>query len=70
MSVIFSDLIENHITRQLSTFLDDSGDRLTFLKNLNDCWIQHCQQMKMICNIFLALDRGYVLQSIHVVSIW
>ncbi|XP_076033393.1 cullin 4 isoform X2 [Oratosquilla oratoria] len=64
------DLTEKHIKSKLEQFLSSSGDRLTFLRQLNDCWTHHCQQMKMVCNIFLALDRGYVLQNAQVSSIW
>ncbi|MCL4139380.1 UNVERIFIED_CONTAM: hypothetical protein GTU68_022469, partial [Idotea baltica] len=64
------DLTEEHIKSQLEKFINSSGDRLIFLRQLNECWIHHCHQMKMVGNIFLALDRGYVLQTAHVSSIW
>ena len=64
------DLIEMHIKSCLRQFLMDATDQLTFLRQLNNFWIQHCHQMKTICNIFLALDRGYVLQNEQVSSIW
>lgn len=64
------DLTEKHIKSCLNQFLTGSGDRLTFLRQLNDCWTHHCHQMKMVCNIFLALDRGYVLHNAQVSSIW
>ena len=50
------DLIDMHIKSCLSQFLMDATDQLTFLRQLNDYWTQHCHQMKLICNIFLALD--------------
>ncbi|KAK8392981.1 hypothetical protein O3P69_013189 [Scylla paramamosain] len=64
------DLTEQHIKSRLNQFLSATSDRLTFLRQLNDCWTHHCHQMKMVCNIFLALDRGYVLQNAQVSSIW
>ncbi|KAB7508159.1 Cullin-4B [Armadillidium nasatum] len=64
------DLTETHIKSQLENFINSSGDRLIFLRQVNDCWTHHCHQMKMVGNIFLALDRGYVLQTAHVSSIW
>lgn len=64
------DLTEKHIKSRLNQFLSGTSDRLTFLRQLNDCWTHHCHQMKMVCNIFLALDRGYVLQNAQVSSIW
>ena len=41
-----------------------------YLKNVNECWQSHCQQMIMIRSIFLYLDRTYVLQNPTVHSIW
>lgn len=65
-----TELTERHIKSRLNQFLSGTSDRLTFLRQLNDCWTHHCHQMKMVCNIFLALDRGYVLQNAQVSSIW
>ena len=64
------ELIENHIKYCLMQLLTATGDLLTFLRMLNDFWTHHCHQMKMVCNIFLALDRGYVLYNSQVLSIW
>ena len=64
------DLIEKHIKSWLKQLLSVKCDCFGFSRLLNDCWIHHCQQMKMLCNIFLALDRGYVLNNVHVSSIW
>uniref|UniRef100_A0A2P2I2X4 Cullin-4 n=1 Tax=Hirondellea gigas TaxID=1518452 RepID=A0A2P2I2X4_9CRUS len=63
-------MIEEYIKRRLLKLLHSSADRLVFLKEVNTCWKEHCEQMKMICNIFLSLDRGYVLQNSQVMSIW
>lgn len=64
------DLTEAYVKQRLQQLLDSSGDRLVFLKEVNLCWKQFCDQMKMVCNIFLSLDRGYVLQNSQVMSIW
>ncbi|XP_018014430.2 cullin-4A [Hyalella azteca] len=64
------DVTELYIMRRLKQLLDSSADRLVFLKEVNFCWKQFCDQMKMVCNIFLSLDRGYVLQNSQVMSIW
>ena len=63
-------LMKNYILGIHEQLLSSSSDRLVFLKEVNACWIQYCDQMKMICNIFLSLDRGYVLQNAQVLSIW
>nr|XP_054770971.1 cullin-4A-like [Lytechinus pictus] len=52
---------------RLSTEMTDS---LTYLKQLNTCWQDHCRQMIMIRSIFLFLDRTYVLQNSLVSSLW
>ena len=68
------DLIEKHIKSWLKQLLSVKCDYFGFSRLLNDCWIHHCQKMKMLCNIFVALDRGYVLKknfsNVHVSSIW
>lgn len=45
-------------------------DYLDYLKLLNNHWQSHCSQMMMICQIFLPLDRGYVLNNPLILSIW
>lgn len=46
------------------------NDQLEYLKLLNSHWQDHCSQMMMICQIFLPLDRGYVLNNPLILSIW
>lgn len=43
---------------------------MEYLKLLNSHWQDHCSQMNMICQIFLPLDRGYVLNNPLILSIW
>lgn len=45
-------------------------DHLDYLKLVNRNWQDHCAHMVMICQIFLPLDRGYVLNNPLVFSIW
>ncbi|KAI9012912.1 Cullin family-domain-containing protein [Gaertneriomyces semiglobifer] len=40
------------------------------LKTVCDSWTAHCRQMRLIRNIFLYLDRTYVLQTSGVRSLW
>ncbi|CAH0381123.1 unnamed protein product [Bemisia tabaci] len=63
-------LIEADVKASIEQFTTDSMDRLIFLKNMNDCWHAHCQQMIMIRSIFLFLDRTYVLHNPAIHSIW
>ena len=46
------------------------NDHFEYLKLLNRHWQEHCSQMMMICQIFLPLDRGYVLNNPLILSIW
>ncbi|XP_065840712.1 cullin-4A-like isoform X2 [Oscarella lobularis] len=45
-------------------------DVVGFLKILDQCWQEHCNQMIMIRSVFLFLDRTYVMQSSGIPSIW
>jgi cullin 4 len=45
-------------------------NQIEYLKLLNRHWQDHCSQMMMICQIFLPLDRGYVLNNPLILSIW
>lgn len=45
-------------------------DHFEYLKLLDRHWQDHCSQMLMICQIFLPLDRGYVLNNPMILSIW
>ncbi|XP_059823722.1 cullin-4B-like isoform X2 [Hypanus sabinus] len=61
---------EDHVKAKIQQFQEDSLDSSLFLKKINKCWQDHCQQMIMIRSIFLFLDRTYVLQSSMLPSIW
>nr|XP_022915121.1 cullin-4A [Onthophagus taurus] len=63
-------LTENHVRGNVEQFLAESVDRFSFLKKMNETWQDHCRQMIMIRSIFLYLDRTYVLQHPHILSIW
>ncbi|XP_054266080.1 cullin-4A-like [Macrosteles quadrilineatus] len=64
------DLTELHVRANIEQFLQDTIDRLIFLKKMNECWLSHCRQMIMVRSIFLYLDRTYVLQNAAIHSIW
>ncbi len=63
-------LIEDHVEKNLKLFIGESLDKLIFMKEMNECWRSHCQQMIMTRSIFLFLDRTYVLQRPKLLSIW
>ncbi len=63
-------LIDSHVQESLKQFLGESNDKLIFMKKMNECWTSHCRQMIMTRQIFLFLDRTYVLQHPTVLSIW
>eukprot|EP00899_Mesostigma_viride_P022837 jgi/Mesvir1/3738/Mv15014-RA.1 len=59
-----------HISRQLGSLVGQTSDLLVFLRQVESCWRNHCQQMHFIRSIFLVLDRVYVMQTTGVLSIW
>ncbi|XP_067949254.1 cullin-4B-like [Watersipora subatra] len=63
-------LCESYILTCLDQFSRGSIDTEQFLKLMNNTWQSHCNQMMLIGRIFNVLDRSYVLQSSHLVSIW
>ena len=63
-------LCEEHIKSEISKLTLPVDDQLDYLKLLNHHWQDHCSQMMMICQIFLPLDRGYVLNNPLILSIW
>ncbi|XP_071837977.1 cullin-4A-like [Apostichopus japonicus] len=64
------EVCEKHIGAQKEQFVGEKTDSLSYLKQLDKCWQDHCRQMIMIRSIFLFLDRTYVLQNSLVSSIW
>ena len=63
-------LCEEHIKNEVDKLAMPSNDQIEYLKLLNRHWQDHCSQMMMICQIFLPLDRGYVLNNPLILSIW
>lgn len=63
-------LIDNHTRSVLDQFEQNDLEQQHFLRQMNQCWRNHCQQLHMIKSIFLFLDRKYVLPESSVVSIW
>ena len=61
---------EEHIVRDLPQLVASMNDPIEYLKLLNTHWLNHTAHMTMICQIFLALDRGYVLNNPLIMSIW
>ncbi|XP_033637591.1 cullin-4A-like [Asterias rubens] len=61
---------ESHVRSQIGLYTGEILDSLSYLKQLNTCWLDHCRQMIMIRSIFLFLDRTYVLQNSFVSSLW
>lgn len=59
-------LIDNHTRNSIDQIKDSSQ----FLKDMNSCWQNHCQQLIMIRSIFLFLDRTHVLTNPSIMSIW
>ncbi|KAI1287352.1 Cullin-4B [Halotydeus destructor] len=62
-------LCVQHVMSNMTQF-ESPTDSLMFLKTLDSCWQNHCQQMIMVRSIFLFLDRTYVLQNAQIASIW
>lgn len=63
-------LCEEHIINEVPKLTMQMDDQLSYLKLMNNHWQLHCSQMMMICQIFLPLDRGYVLNNPLILSIW
>ena len=66
-------LIEDHLndlSNNLLIHLNQSFDQNSFLIHFNEIWNNHCDQIRMIRNIFLYLDRTYVIQLNEIRSIW
>lgn len=62
--------VESHVKSVLDAILVRTSDIASFLTFLNMSWQQFVQQMKMIRQIFLYLDRVYVLNTPGVVSVF
>ncbi len=64
------ELFEMHVKNEVPNLTNSIDDYLDYLKLLNHYWQDYCAQMTMICQIFLPLDRGYVLNNPLILSIW
>lgn len=47
-----------------------SSDDERFLAELERCWQEHCRQMKTVRNVFLYLDRTFVVATPRLRSLW
>ena len=61
---------EAHIERCVGSLVGGSQDPSVFLSCVEKAWSDHCDQMGLIRNLFLYLDRTYVLQTASVTSLW
>ncbi|CAG8498901.1 7066_t:CDS:10 [Dentiscutata heterogama] len=60
---------ESHLLKEKEKLDCDNSDDEAFLQVVDQCWQAHCKQMGLIRNIFLYLDRTYVLQTPGISSI-
>ncbi|CAK9293703.1 unnamed protein product [Gordionus sp. m RMFG-2023] len=64
-------ICENYVLSNIEKYKGEFMDYNSFLNNLNTFWGKFCQQMIIISNIFLYLDRSsYVLQNTMILNIW
>ncbi|KAF9684160.1 hypothetical protein SADUNF_Sadunf04G0088800 [Salix dunnii] len=61
---------EAHISAALQSLVGQSPDLVVFLKLVEECWHDLCDQMLMIRSIALYLDRTYVKQTPSARSLW
>ncbi|KAB5561161.1 hypothetical protein DKX38_006118 [Salix brachista] len=61
---------EAHISAALQALVGQSPDLVVFLKLVEECWHDLCDQMLMIRSIALYLDRTYVKQTPTARSLW
>ncbi|PNY04718.1 cullin-4-like protein [Trifolium pratense] len=61
---------EVHISAALQSLVGQSPDLVVFLSLVERCWQDHCDQMLMIRDIALFLDRTYVKQNSSIRSLW
>lgn len=63
-------LIDDHTKEVLNQFNQNDLEPMHFLRQMNECWRNNCEQLKMIKGIYLILDRKYVLSESSIMSIW
>jgi cullin-4 len=54
---------EAHIKAEGEKLQGQSGEAEVYLNIVNHCWQEHCRHTLMIRNIFLYLDRTYVIST-------
>mmetsp|Transcript_22578 Transcript_22578/g.27227 ORF Transcript_22578/g.27227 Transcript_22578/m.27227 type:complete len:742 (+) Transcript_22578:315-2540(+) len=59
-----------HLQSCLRQLNEENNDPVVFLGLMDRCWQDHCDQMLIIRNIFLYLDRTYVIQTNGIQSLW
>lgn len=65
------EIIDKHVkTTYDKYFTGPRSSSTIFLIILDFYWSLHCDQMLMICNIFLYLDQTYILKNPKIQSIW
>mmetsp|Transcript_6817 Transcript_6817/g.11308 ORF Transcript_6817/g.11308 Transcript_6817/m.11308 type:complete len:677 (+) Transcript_6817:301-2331(+) len=59
-----------HIYSKVDSLAEQTSSMLSFLEMVDQQWLDHCQHMLVVRNIFLYLDQSYVLNSPGRKSIW
>lgn len=65
---LFSSYLDTNLPKLLSAC--DSSNHISFLTELNVFWLEYCAQLSMIQNVFVYLDRTYVLENSSIPSLW
>lgn len=59
-----------HIRAEMESLVGQTPDCNAFLQLVDSKWQDHCSSMLTLRNIFLYLDRSFVLQAPALRSIW
>lgn len=60
----------SHIRNEMESLLGQTPDSSAFLQLVDKKWQDHCSSVLTLRNIFLYLDRSFVLQTPNLRSIW
>mmetsp|Transcript_13842 Transcript_13842/g.25616 ORF Transcript_13842/g.25616 Transcript_13842/m.25616 type:complete len:744 (-) Transcript_13842:92-2323(-) len=63
-------VLEKHIEGCIAKLVGQLPDHVAFLGLVTDTWQAHCQHMQSIRNLFLYLDRSYVISDMSLRSLW
>lgn len=63
-------LLDQHIQKMLALLQGQTPDHSAFLELITNTWQKHCQEMHIIRNLFLYLDRSYVIKDPSLRSLW